>query len=116
MVTEEERREIIEQAKEEFLVMIPEVIGNLMANHAALTKMNSQFYKDHPELVEHKMVVASVLEEVDGKDPLATYEEKLKRSIPIIQSRLQQIKGMDMTKVQRLTNRDFSDFGSNGAL
>jgi hypothetical protein len=94
MITEEEKRDIIEQAKEEFLLMLPATIGNLLANHAAMTKLNAQFYKDHPEFAENKQVVASVLEKVDGENPLLPYEDKLNKAIPLIRERMQMIGGL----------------------
>lgn len=117
MVTEEERREIIEQAKQEFMLMLPDVIGNLMANHAAYAKLNAQFYKDYPEFKDHKDAVVSVLSQIDGEDTLAAYEDKLAKAIPLIRERIKTTKGLDMAKVDRTIKRDFCDFqGGNGAL
>lgn len=119
MITDEERREIIEQAKQEFMLIIPEVMGNLMTNHAALAKMNMEFYKAHPELKDHKDVVVAVLEQVDGEDTLDSYENKLEKALPIIKERIRLMDSMDMQGVSRTPNRNFSDFqggGSNGEL
>ena len=118
MVPVEERREIIEQAKQEFMIMLPEVIGNLMANHAAFAKMNSEFYKEHPEFRDHKDAVVSILSEIDGEDTLLAYEDKLKKAIPRIQERIRVIKGLSVNSVERAPNRDFSNFsgGGNGEL
>ena len=49
MLTQEEKDEIINAAVERTLLAIPDVVGNLMANHAMLHKLNSEFYKKYKE-------------------------------------------------------------------
>lgn len=115
MVTEEERREIIEQAKEEILLALPAVVGNLMTSHAALAKINSEFYKTYPEFREHKSVVVSVLEKLDGDDPIGSYEEKLKKAVPLIKERIRVSGQLDMQRVPSEPNRSFKPSG-NGVL
>lgn len=118
MVTDEEKREIIEQAKQEFMLILPEVIGNLMANHAAFAKMNSKFYKEYPEFADHKDIVVKVLEQEEGADPLEDYEERLKRAVPNIREVIRVEKGLDMKHIEHNTRRDFSQNmpSGNGAL
>ena len=60
MITEEEKEEIINKAVERALLMLPDTVGNLIANHVALSKLNSKFYADHPEFRDKKDIVASV--------------------------------------------------------
>lgn len=110
MISEDEKQEIINLAVEKTLLMIPEVVGNMMQNHAFLNKMNSKFYTDHPELKDKKDVVASVLEMVEGKHPLEKYDELLKLALPEIKRRIQLTSTLDMTSVQKDPNRDLSDF------
>jgi hypothetical protein len=118
MVTDEEKREIIEQAKQEFMLIMPEVIGNLMANHAAFAKMNSKFYKDYPEFSNHKDIVVKVLEQEEGADPLEDYEKRLERAVPKIREIIQVEKGLDMKRIDHNPRRDFNQNmpGGNGAL
>jgi hypothetical protein len=108
MITPEEKKEIIDLAVEKALLMLPEVVGNLMTQHATLVKMNSQFYKDHPEFAGHKSVVASVMEKVDGQDTLAKYEDKLKTAIPEIKSRIALLGTLDMKTVSSNPDRNFN--------
>jgi len=107
-------QEIINAAVEKTLLLIPEVIGNLMAQNAMLHKMNSKFYKDHPEFKDKKEVVASVLEMVEGKNPLAKYEDLLEIAVPEIKKRLSQTQSLSMS-VPSTVNRDFSSLG-NGEI
>lgn len=113
MITLEERQEIIDAAVEKALLSLPAVMGNLMAQQVVYNKLNSQFYKDHPDFAAHKDVVASTVEKVDGQNPLLSYEEKLAKAVPEIRQRLQNMKSMDMEKVSTNPKRVFEgEFGS----
>lgn len=113
MITEEEKLEIIQRATnlavEKTLLLIPEVIGNLMASHAVLHKINTAFYNEYPEFKNEKNVVASVVEMVEGNDPLATYEEILKRAVPQIRERILTMKNLDMKNVNSKPDRNFKN-------
>jgi hypothetical protein len=115
MITEEEKSEIIGLAVERAILAMPEVV---MANHAALHKMNSEFYKVHPEFAERKDVVQSVVEMVEGKNPLDNYEKILEKSVPEIKRRLIAMQDINVTDVAKALPRDFSKLNtsSNGVL
>jgi len=106
MITQEEKDEIINAAVEKTLLLIPETVGSLMASHAALHKINSKFYTDYPEFRDRKDVVASVVEMIEGKDPLATYENILKQAVPEIRERLLTMKNLNMENVTSKPNRN----------
>lgn len=118
MITIEEKDEIINAAVEKTLLMIPEVIGNLIANHALLHKMNTEFYSKHPEFRGKADVVQSVVEMVEGKNPLLSYEEILKKAIPEIQRRLVVMQDLNTTTTPKVSPRDFSrvDMSNNGEI
>ncbi len=109
MLTEKEKQEIIDMAVEKALLMIPEVVGNMMTNHVAMTKINSKFYKDHPEFKDHKDAVVSVIEMIEGQDPTVDYKEILEKSIPEIKKRISTIVKMDVKDISPKFNRDFSN-------
>jgi len=108
MMTSEEKQEIIDKAVEKALLMLPEVFGNLMANHAAMAKLNSVFYKDHPEFKDKKDIVVSVIEMVEGRDPTAEYKDILKEAVPEIKKRISHISNLDLEKVSSSPNRNFN--------
>lgn len=108
MLTEEEKLEIIDRAVEKALLKLPEVVGNMMAQHASLVKINTQFYQDHPEFIDYKAIVASVIEKVDGENTLADYKDKLAKAIPEIRKRISLVGTMNMGKPSMNINRDFS--------
>ncbi len=105
----ERERQLIEVAKEEILLMIPEVIGNQMANHAALNKIRREFYKDHPEFKDHRDSVMSVVEMIEGKNPLADYKEIFEKAVPEIGRRIKTLKKLDMKNVTSKPNLEFKD-------
>ena len=115
MITEEEKQEIIDRAVEKALLMLPDTVGSLMAQQATYARLNSQFYKDHPEFVNHKEVVASVIEKVDGENPTIKYEEKLKKAEPLIRERIAMLDTLDMKEAKQ-PSRDFKtiDIGTGG--
>lgn len=100
-------QEAVDRAVEKALLVLPSVMGNLMTQQAAYNKLNSEFYKDHPEFVQHKDVVMSVIEKVDGQNPTLSYEEKLKKAVPEIRSRLAEMEKLDMNSVNTKPNRAF---------
>jgi hypothetical protein len=97
----EERQEIIHAACEKALLLLPEVVGNLMTQHAALLDMNRDFYKAHADFAAHKPIVQSVIEQIEGTRPTANYKDILEAAIPLITERIKIQTGLDMTTVKR---------------
>jgi hypothetical protein len=116
MITEEEKEDIINKAVEKALLMIPEVVSNMMAKHVMLNKLNAKFYEDHPEFKDHKEIVASVVEMLDGKNPTDDYAELLQSAIPEIRKRIGTVKELNMIDVTPKPNRDFSATSNNGVI
>jgi len=107
MITAEEKEEIILAAVERAYLGIPELIGNMMANHAALMDTNKKFYNLYPEFRDHKDAVMSVVEQVEGKNPLLDHKEILKRSIPEIRKRINTLKKLNLDTVSANPPRQF---------
>jgi hypothetical protein len=97
----EERNEIIHAACEKALLMLPEVVGQLMAHHATLLDLNRTFYKEHPDFVAHTPIVRSVIEQLEGSRPTAEYKDLLRDAVPIIRERMTMQSNLDMTTVKR---------------
>lgn len=108
MITPEERESIIKEAAERALLALPETVGNLMKSQAALHKLNTKFYAEHPEFKDRKDVVSSVLEMVEGKNPLDSYEDMLKKAVPEIRNRLNIASTLNMKDVPAIPKRNFS--------
>lgn len=99
MITPEERNEIINAAVEKALLLLPDTVGSLITEHVALTKINAEFYKSHPEFKDRKDIVASVIEKVDGENPLLDYKDVLGKAVPEIKRRIETVESLNMTSV-----------------
>jgi len=108
MITEEEKQEIIGLAVEKALLMLPEVVGNMMKQHATMSKLNSKFYADYPEFQKHKDAVVSVIEKLDAENPFINYEDLLVKAVPEIRKRITLVKMMDVVNTPS-PNRDYSN-------
>jgi len=106
---ESEKQEIIDLAVEKALLMIPEVVGNLMAQNATYHKLNSKFYKDYPEFKDKKDIVTSVVEMLDGQNPGLEYEKILEKAVPEIRKRISLTGTLNMTTVSVPGNRSFGN-------
>lgn len=109
MLTEEERNEIINTTVERVLVAIPEVIGNLMANHAMLHKLNREFYAAHQEFAGKKDIVQKVVEAVEGRNPTLSYDKILEKAVPEIKQRIAVMQDVNSIDVPVTIPRDFSN-------
>lgn len=118
MVTEEEIEMIVQKAAERILLALPEVVGNLITNHVTLHKINTEFYKTHKEFADRKDVVQSVVEMMEGDNPLLPYEQLLEKAVPEIRKRLEIVKAVDITTSPRRVDRDFKaiDLTGNGEV
>ena len=118
MVTTEERKEIIAEAVEQVLRMIPEVVGNLMVANAMYSKLTKEFYASHKDFAEHKDIVQAVVSKIEGSDPTKNYSEILSEAVPKIKSVIESKKSLSMDSLDR-SEVDLSlnlDLTDNGML
>jgi len=113
MIAPEERQEIINEAVnkavEKALLALPETVGSLITDHIAMNKLNSEFYKDHPDFKDKKDIVTSVIEKIDGENPLLDYKEVLGKAVPEIKRRIETVKSLDMTNISPNPNRTYEN-------
>jgi hypothetical protein len=107
VITEEEKREIIDRAKEELLLAIPEVVGNLIMNQVNLGRLNRDFYTRFPDFAQNKDVVASVVEKLEGEYPGLEYKELLDKAVPYIREQISTTKKLNLTSIVK-PNRNLS--------
>lgn len=98
-----------EEVKQEVLLLIPDTIGNLMTEQATQSKMNAEFYKAHKEFQDHKDVVVSVIEMIEGKNIGMDYDKVLEKAVPEIKRRIETISKLDMQTVDSNPSRVFND-------
>lgn len=108
MITEEEKQEIIDKAVEKSMLMLPEVVGNLITQHMAMSKINSEFYATHPEFRDKKDIVASVIEMLDGESPLTDYKELLTKAVPEIRERIKITDNLNTKLINAEVDRNFN--------
>ena len=106
MITEKEKREIIDRAVEETLLKIPEVVGSLMMNHASKMRAGKKFYKKFPEFNENRDIVAAVIEGVENSDASLDFDQIIEKAIPKIKRQIASVKDLEMTKMKK-PNLDF---------
>ena len=107
VVSKEERESIILEAIERVLLITPEVIGNLITDHVAMAKINAEFYKNHPEFKDHKESVASVLEKLDGENPLLNHKDLLDKALPEIRERIKTVGSLNTDSVSPNPSRTY---------
>ena len=101
MITDQEKKEIIDAAVEKALLMLPEVVSRLFMEKTAMKKMAEKFFGDNPTFKDNKDIVGSVLEELESKNPGKAYSEILNEAGPIITSRISQIGTANLSSVQK---------------
>jgi hypothetical protein len=111
---------LIEATIERLLKRMPSVISNLMKEQAVHFKLNKAFYEENPQFIPHKDVVAKTIEQLDGENPAMDYKELLNKAIPIIQSRIGAMKGIDTKMISDRNQLNLSHIknpsNSNGAI
>ncbi|MCP3684330.1 MAG: hypothetical protein GY861_16755 [bacterium] len=116
-LTREQEDKIVQKVIERVLTLMPETIGNLMANHSSNKQIKDNFFKGHPEFVGHEATIASVLEMYEGKDLSADYDKVLNNSVPEIRKRIEITKNLNLDSCAEKSNFKDIDFtGNNGAL
>ena len=81
---EHEKQALVHEITERILVRMPEVIGNLIQEHAVLLKLNKAFQGEHPEFKAHLDIVRGVVEQTEMQNPSLDYKEILAQSVPKI--------------------------------
>jgi len=88
MITQEVEDRIVLKVIERILTLMPEVVGNLMANHASNAKIKDDFYSKHPKFKDHTDVVREVVAKIEGAKLGQNYEDILNGAIPEIESQI----------------------------
>ena len=60
---------LIEKAKEQVLLALPELSAKLTMERLSVAKSVEELYKDNPEWQKHTNVVQSVIEDIDAANP-----------------------------------------------
>jgi len=120
MITEEKVAEMIQAAKEGFILAavermylgLPSAMGNLMANHAVNLERSKKIYADYPEFKGHEASVKSVIEQTEFKNPLLKFDKLLKEAVPDIRKRIDTLKNLNLDTVSANPQRQFEKIES----
>lgn len=74
---------LVYKAVEEMLRILPGVIQNLVRRTVQLRDLTDKFYADNKDLIDHKDVVARVIEGLELKSPQIDLEQLLKEAAPL---------------------------------
>lgn len=111
-MTSMELKEFKEEIKEEILLLIPEVVGNMIMEMKALTERTEDFYKKHKEFKGHEQTVNAVLASME--DPLKDHTQILKEAPAKIRERINTMKSLDLEKINPSPDTTFKS--ENGEL
>ena len=100
-----------EQAAEYTMLRLPEVIGNLIERKIEQVEIRKEFFKKHTEFKERRDVVASVIEEMEGKNPLGKLDKIFEDSVPEIRRRIDKLKELNVSTIPKRP-----DLSSHGEL
>lgn len=112
IIPKEERESLILEAVERALKVLPDTVGSLLMDHVAMNKINTEFYKNHPEFRNHKESVVSVLEKMDGENPLLDYKDLLGKAVPEIRRRIETAKSLDVTGITTTPDRTYKSLNA----
>jgi hypothetical protein len=74
---------LVYKAVEEMLRILPGVIQHLVRRTVMLRDLTDRFYADNKDLVDHKDIVARVIEGLERKSPQTDLEQLLKEAAPL---------------------------------
>lgn len=115
MITDEERKSIVNEAVEKALLLLPEIVGNLIMNQANHIRLNKKFYDQYPDFASKKDVVASVIEMIERESPGTDYAKVLEKAVPAIKERIRTTSPLNMTDASR-PSRKLHLASNNGEL
>lgn len=101
---------------EKVLLRMPEVIGNLMMNHAEVHKLTKGFYEKYPTFKENPFAVRSVLEQLEQENSGMSYDKLLNKAVPKIKERLKQTEDLNTSASKPIESLNLSIADSNGVL
>lgn len=81
---------IVKLSVEESLRVLPMVVTHLAKQSTYISNLSEKFYKENPDLVNHKELVSKTVEQVEKENPGKTYKEILSISLPRIRGNINQ--------------------------
>jgi len=95
-MTDEERRNLIDQIKEEILLDIPKIVSVAVTTQMSLIKSSKEFYDSHPEFKDHKDIVSTVIELTEGTNPFMDRKKIEEKAVPEIRKKIALLKDLNV--------------------
>ncbi len=111
--TQTERDAIVFDVTEKVLLRLPEVMGNLMKNHAETNALTKKFHNDYPEFKNDPGSVQSVVGQLERDNAGMLYEDILRKAAPMIKERMKTIESLD---IDSISERSKLNMSVNGEL
>ena len=108
MITSEEEERLVLKVVERVLTIMPEVIGNLIANHSSNAKIKEDFYNKYPEFKSHPEIVREIIAKVESDSIGKPYDEILSLAIPRIKDSINLRGSLNTSEVPSKDNLDLS--------
>lgn len=116
MISVDERQSIIDEAVEQMLKLMPEVVGNLMVANTMYSRMTSEFLDKNPTFKNHREIVQEVVAGIEGNDPTLEYSKVLKLAEPKIAQAIKLKTGLNMSQIDRKSFKLDFDNSDNGEI
>lgn len=113
-MTDEDRVEIknmIEIAKQECMLMLPEVAASLYMQSMAKMKAIGEFMEKNKDLAEHIDMLRKQVEEIDAKSPGTEYSKILEDASITVREKIKKIKELGVKEVDKPKDLVYQDFG-----
>lgn len=94
----------IEKAKQDLMLLLPEVSANLYMRTVAKMRVIDKFKTEHKELIPHLDVVKFEMERIEADNPGKSYDEILKEALPFVNDKVKKIGKLDVSKAQKPTD------------
>ena len=99
---------LVKLCVEEALKTLPVVIDHLSRQASYLKELSETFYNDNKDLVDHKRLVASVIEQTEIDNPGMKYSEILEKAAPEARKKiamLSRIKDQDRRPIKEYDSK-----------
>ena len=118
-MTEDEENRLVDKILEKLILNLPSIIGNIIQEKISMKKLAGEFYTSNKEFIEHKDIVASVLTQLETKNPGLQYQDILDKSVPEIKHRISLLSGINFGAVDKPNSLEFKQVistSSNGEI
>jgi len=97
---------LVKLCVEESLKTLPVVINHLSQQASYLKGLSDKFYEDNEDLVDHKPLVAKVIEQTEINNPGMVYSKVLERAAPEARRKISMMKNLKTGKRQPIKSYD----------